>query len=95
MSRFILTPAAAADINGIWDYTAARWSPDQADSYTDDLRDACRALAAGLKTGRPVDVRAGYLKHGVGSHVIYYRKADSGLVIVRVLHGRMDAGRHL
>ncbi|PWR20516.1 type II toxin-antitoxin system RelE/ParE family toxin [Zavarzinia compransoris] len=37
----------------------------------------------------------GYFKYAVGSHVIFYTRTDSGIDIVRVLHKRMDMGRHL
>ena len=32
---------------------------------------------------------------GVEQHMIYFRITDYGIVIVRVLHERMDASRHL
>lgn len=96
MTQPIYSPAADADVRSIWDYTAEHWSEEQADRYVDDIRDACRDLAAGHKRGRPVPVRrAGYLKYRVESHLIYYRLEDAGLVVVRVLHTKMDAERHL
>jgi toxin ParE1/3/4 len=30
-----------------------------------------------------------------GSHVIYYRKSDIDIDIIRILHQRMDVSRHL
>jgi plasmid stabilization system protein ParE len=33
MSPYILSPAAQADIDAIWDYTADNWSIAQADLY--------------------------------------------------------------
>jgi len=51
MSGVTYTPAAIADINNIWDYTAEKWGTDRADRYTDDIRDACSGLAAGGKQG--------------------------------------------
>lgn len=62
MSRVTFSPAAIADIDGIWDYTAETWGVDQAEHYTDDIRDTCDALAEGGKKGRPMDVREGFLK---------------------------------
>lgn len=44
MKVIAFSPAAEADIGEIWDYSADRWGPDQADSYTDTIRDACYAL---------------------------------------------------
>jgi len=42
------------------------------------------------------DIRPGYRRRRAGQHVIYYRPLDADCIeIVRVLHGRMDAERHL
>lgn len=90
-----LSPRAVFDLEEIWHYTLKNWSLAQADRYHNTIVDAFEDLAAGRKTGRPVDIREGYLKHPVGAHVVFYRVAASGLVIVRVLHKRMDVGRHL
>ncbi|WP_326524990.1 type II toxin-antitoxin system RelE/ParE family toxin [Sphingomonas sp.] len=95
MKALVLTPAAAEDIEDIWDYSAEHWGADQADRYTDAIRDACVAAAAGERRGRPVDVRPGYLKLSTGSHMIYFRDLGDLLMIVRVLHVSRDIQRHL
>ena len=95
MKSLIFTPTAEADIDGIWDYSAENWGPDQADHYTDEIRDTCRALAAGQKLGRAANVRPGYLKHPCGAHVIYFRDRGDTLEIVRILHGAQAAERNL
>lgn len=95
MKALAFTPAAEADINEIWDYSADNWGPGQADRYTDEIRDACHALAAGTRHGRATDVRPGYLKILTGSHVIYFRENGHRVEIVRVLHGKQDVERHL
>lgn len=94
MKTLVVSPAAETDINDIWDYSVDTWGIDQADHYINRLRDACYALANG-RQGRKADVRPGYLKFSIGSHVIYYRETGDRLDIVRILHGRMDVDRHL
>ncbi|MDW9912377.1 type II toxin-antitoxin system RelE/ParE family toxin, partial [Sinorhizobium meliloti] len=47
------------------------------------------------KKGRNVDVRPGYLKYPAGSHIVYFRNRGDRIDIIRILHGRMDAQRHL
>ena len=94
-SGYRLTPLAQADLEDIWVYTFKKWSAAQADRYLRDLIAAFDDLATGRKVGRPADIRAGYLKHGVGAHLIYFRSSSEGVEVVRVLHGRMDADRHL
>jgi toxin ParE1/3/4 len=90
-----LSPRALADLEEIWLYTFKAWSLEQADSYHSAIVNAFEDLASGGKTGHPVDIREGYFKYPVGAHLVFYRFTESGLVVVRVLHQRMDVGRHL
>jgi toxin ParE1/3/4 len=94
--RYRLSPAADRDLEEIWLYTARQWSVEQAERYQDQLAAAFVGLTAGTKKGRSVAVsRKDYLKYAVASHVIYFREARSEIIIIRVLHGHMDAKRHL
>lgn len=95
MNRVTFSPAAIADIDGIWDYTAETWGVDQADRYTDDIRDACNDLVAGKKQGRTVDVCDGYLKYSVGKHFVFFVITGGGIAVIRVLHQQMDTDRYL
>jgi toxin ParE1/3/4 len=96
MRVLVLSPAAQADLDGIWDYTVERWGTEQAARYLTDIRDACHGLAAGTRPSQPSDIRPGYHRCRCGSHVRYFRVADSGrITVVRILHERMDVGRHL
>ncbi|WP_246665402.1 type II toxin-antitoxin system RelE/ParE family toxin [Rhizobium tropici] len=54
-----------------------------------------RDLASDLKIGRATDIRDDYFKYVVGSHVIYYLLRDTEIAVIRILHRRMDVGRHL
>lgn len=44
MSRYVLSLAAHADLEQIWDYTCERWDDDQAEEY---VREIQRAIARG------------------------------------------------
>lgn len=95
MKALAFSPAAAADLEHIWDHSARLWGPDQADRYIDEIRDACLGLASGIRQGRPVDVRPGYLKYATGAHMIYVRDRGDRLDIIRILHQRQDVSRNL
>jgi toxin ParE1/3/4 len=97
VSKYVLSPRARADLSEIWDYSAEHWGSAQADRYVRLIAAACSALAAGRITGRKIDaIRPGYVRHPVGSHVVFYRAHRSGgIEIVRLLHRRMDIERHL
>ena len=97
MSGFVLSPAARADIEAIWRYTAGRWGTEQAECYLRLVQTACEALAQGRRIGRSAeDVRPGYQRAEVGSHILFFRSTEAGVIdIIRILHQRMDIDRHL
>ena len=93
MSIYHLSPSAQADLDGIWDYTSANLGETQADEYTYTIRDRLAALASNRMPARSAaDIRSGYLKSAVGSHMIYFRSLESGAInVIRILHQSMDA----
>ena len=97
MSRYLLSPAAQADLEQIWNYTRDRWGVDQAEEYLRELQRAIERAAANPRIGRACDeIRPGYRKLAAGSHVLFYRMNAEGIIdVVRVLHERMDVDRHL
>ncbi|WP_280956483.1 type II toxin-antitoxin system RelE/ParE family toxin [Ciceribacter ferrooxidans] len=42
-----------------------------------------------------VDVRTGYLKQTVGSHMIYFRDEGERIDVIRILHQRQDVSLNL
>lgn len=40
-------------------------------------------------------IQPGYRRQGVERHMIYFRITAYGIVIIRILHDRMDVQRHL
>jgi toxin ParE1/3/4 len=96
MAEYRLSPAAESDMEGIWRYTAKQWGIEQAHRYTDTVTAAFQELADAPKTAPACDhIRVGYRRRGVERHIIYFRITAYGISVVRVLHDRMDAARHL
>ena len=95
--RYLLSPAAQADLEQIWDYTHDRWGVDQAEDYLRELQRVINRIAANPRIGRACDeIRPGYRKLAAGSHTLFYRvTAEDLIAIVRILHQRMDVDRHL
>ena len=56
MKPLVLSPAAQADMEVIWDYRVEHWGLDHADRYMDDIRGNLHGLASGHRHGSPVDV---------------------------------------
>ena len=96
MSSVVVSPRAAEDLNKIWDYTAEQWNTEQAERYTRAIWTAIEILAEAPDRGRACDeIRTGYKRHSVGSHVIFFRLTKDGIDIVRILSQRMDFEQHL
>ena len=95
MAGPLFTPRAERDLEEIWAYSAEHWSTAQADGYLREIFAVADDLAGGRRKGRPVAVRSGYYKLAVGSHVVYFQLVDDTVLIIRILHQRMDIDRHL
>jgi toxin ParE1/3/4 len=96
MAEYRLSPAAERDLEGIWKYTRREWGLDQAERYTDLLTAAFQVLADSPQAAPACDhIRPGYRRRTIERHVVYFRITDYGIAIIRVLHDRMNAPRHL
>ena len=96
MAEYRLTPAAEQDLENIWIYTCQQWGIAQANRYIDILIEIFAKLASSPDIAPVCDhIRPGYRRYGVERHILYFRTTDYGIVIVRILHDRMDASRHV
>ena len=97
MHSFSLTNKAIADVLEIGRYTEEHWGQVQRNKYLSLIDESFNSLAQNPTQGRDCsDLKAGYRKKNVGSHIIFYRQiTDDKIQIVRVLHGRMDYASHL
>ena len=95
MPSFRSSSLARADIRGIGDYTIQQWNEAQADKYLGELEDFCQRLADGHAIGRACDdVSPGLFRAEYVSHVVFFRRRDYGVRIVRILHERQLPERH-
>lgn len=96
MAELQLTPAALRDLEDIWQYTAEQWGVAQAEQYLDALNAAFQAIALHPEAASRCDpIRPGYRRQWAEQHAVYYQLRADVVVVVRVLHQRMDAPRHL
>jgi plasmid stabilization system protein ParE len=96
MARFVLTPAARADLAEISDYIS-KDNPDAANRVLDELRAAMRNLAEMPEMGHSRrDLASESLRFWpLYSYLIIYRPEARPLQVVRVLHGSRDVHRIL
>ena len=91
-----LSPEAKKDLLDIRAYTQNKWGHQQAQQYIDALEKRCNELARSPHMGRErPEINPGYRSIAEGKHVIFYRTGDSGIEILRILHGRMDIEHRL
>ncbi|GAB10570.1 hypothetical protein GOARA_061_00090 [Gordonia araii NBRC 100433] len=96
MSHYRLTPAAQTDLSSIWDFTQERWGVRQAETYVNEIRAAIERVADNPERGRACgEIREGYRRYGIGSHLLFYVESSGGVDVIRILHQRMDPTRHL
>ena len=96
MKRLLFSPRAQADVEEIWEYSTQRFGAEQTDAYIREIQRAAQTIAKDPRRGRACDeIREGYRKFSVGSHVLFFRVAGESVVVVRILHQRMDFERHL
>lgn len=90
-----LTPAAQRDLASIWDFTQERCDVPQATTYVIEIRAAIERIAEDPRRGRACDdIRVGYRRYPIGSHVLFFRERPGGVDVIRILHQRMDPERH-
>lgn len=91
-----LSPLARADLDRIWTFTATRWNDEQAEAYLLGLDAGMKLLAANPQLGRAIDdIREGYFKFPVASHILTYRLRPGAVEFIRILHRSSDVERHL
>jgi len=97
MKPFVLTKAAKLDLKKVARFTQDEWGKDQRNFYIKQFDDAFHMLAQTPLAGKSCDdIRSGYKKFPVGSHLIFYTEGkNSKLRIIRILHKRMDVELNL
>ena len=93
MAKYHLTNKAVEDLSNIWEYTVDTWSERQADDYYNMLIASFQKITEnpqlfGLKYEEIAEGLHGYRAN---KHIIFYRiLADEDILIIRILHQRMD-----
>ena len=93
MAKYHLTNKAVEDLSNIWEYTVDTWSERQADDYYNMLIASCQKITEnpllfGLKYEEIAEGLHGYRAN---KHIIFYRiLADGDILVIRILHQRMD-----
>ncbi len=95
MAAYSLSPKAAADLDGIYEYTIVNFGLAQARNYLLGLHERFQTLADSPLYGRSAAELAPNLRRlEYQSHIMFYVPKEQGVLIVRVLHESMDTPEH-
>jgi toxin ParE1/3/4 len=90
VSQYRVSDAASADLEEIWTFIAQD-DADAADRLIRTIVSRFPTLASMPHLGRHREELAARLRSfPVGNYVIFYRPMNSGIEVVRVLHGARD-----
>ena len=94
--RLIISPDAEEDLRAIIEYSLSEYGEAQEEAYAMRLNGAMALLTQFPLVGRSCEeIGDGLRRQTVGEHHLYYRIGARDVTIVRVLHEKMDAGRHV
>lgn len=96
MRRLEFAEIARSDLKSIRRYSQRTWGLERAVQYVAALRDTMKGLVAGTVVSRERDdLRPGLHVATSGRHCVFFEADRSRVLVVRVLHDRMDYRRHL
>ena len=92
--RLELSEPAQQDFRDILSFTLQTWGEWQLVEYRSKLNGALQAITENPQAGR---AKHGMMVYPVGRHSVFYQIEESAqtVYVVRILHERMDASRHL
>ena len=95
-AKYRISATAIKDLEGIWKYTFTNWSKDQADRYHNLLMNEIEFVAENRTSGKSMDqIKEGYLVTYVKSHMIFFKRNEEIVEVIRILHQKMDVESNL
>lgn len=90
MDSYTFTRSAKEDLIDIWLYTREVWGEAQADRYQDDLHGCCERIASGTVHTKSVPTIERVKSHHCHHHYLFFVEHRESIIVVAVLHERMD-----
>lgn len=94
--KYRIRATAVKDLEGIWEYTFRKWSKDQADRYHSLIIGEIEYIADNTTVGKDMShVKEGYYVTFVKSHMIFFKRLNGIVHVIRILHQKMDIDSNL
>jgi toxin ParE1/3/4 len=91
-----LKPKAYDDLTNIYQYSLKEFGHAKATEYIKSLDEAFNKLAQDNNLGTDYsDIRPELLASLAASHIVFFKRSEYGITVIRVLHQSMDFDRHL
>ena len=91
-----LLPKAITDLENIYEFTLSSWGLKKAENYQDELFEGMLTITQNPKIGSIYFFKEGnYRKININRHLIFYRQSKKEIIVVRVLHDKIDLNIHL
>jgi len=95
-AKYRISETAIEDLEGIWEYTFFNWSKQQADRYHSLIMNEIEFLSENTTSGKLMNhIKKGYLVSYVKSHMIFFKRNEGIVEIIRILHQKMDVESNL
>ena len=95
-AKYLISETAIKDLEGIWEYTFFNWSKEQADRYHNLIMNEIEFIAENISSWKPMNhIKDGYLVSYVKSHMIFFKRKEGIVEIIRILHQKMDVESNL
>ena len=96
MLKLNLSPQAVKDLESIYEYSFTRWGFSQAEKYHDELYNYIIEICQNPKIGSFYYFKEGnYRKLNSNRHIIFYRQSNKEIIVIRILHEKMDLNLNL
>ena len=94
--RYRISEKAIKDLDNIWFYKFNKWSREQADRYHNLIIQEIEYVVDNYNLCQKKDyIRLGYRMTKVKYHLIFLRRTDDIIEVIRILHENMDIENRL
>ncbi len=91
-----LKPKAYDDLTNIYQYSLKEFGQTKATAYIKSLDEAFNKLADNSNLGTDYsDIRPKLLAYLATSHIVFFKRSEQGITVLRVPHQSMDFNQHL
>ena len=94
--NYRIRKSAVEDLNKIWEYTYKKWSKVQADRYHSLIISEIEYITENETTGKDIShIKEDYFITYVKSHMIFFKRQEGIVHVIRILHQKMDIESNL